>query len=94
MTVAEIFEELHAVVCFAYRFFLHEIKICSGNIEILREAPVQFILASNTFILQGTLQLLLVSHFTNCLHKIFLDYIVPLGPNCKHPLSNFSNKEI
>ena len=38
----------------------------------------------NRFVVQFRLQLLRISHFSDCFHEVFLYYKIMIGTNCKH----------
>lgn len=69
------------IIANTYIIFLNFIFTLSQCLSCSHQKPYRKL---HRFIVQFGLQLLGVSHFSDCFHEVFLNYKIMIGTNCKH----------
>lgn len=69
------------IIANTYIIFLNFIFTLSQYLSCSHQKPSS---KSHRFVVQFRLQLLRISHFSDCFHEVFLYYKIMISTNCKH----------
>lgn len=83
--VAYTFIHFNEIIANTYIIFLNFSFTLSQYLSCSHQKPYRKL---HRFIVQFGLQLLGVSHFSDCFHEVFLNYKIMIGTNCKHTCRN------